>query len=58
VFALNRIPPRYVTARRGAVLQHMRMDQEQELADISVALMEGFRRVMKSPRPDHVRPGP
>jgi competence protein ComFB len=53
VYALNRIPPRYVTQRRGAVLQHLRMDKEQEVADISVALMEGFRRVMRSPRPDH-----
>jgi competence protein ComFB len=53
VFALNRIPPHYVTQRRGAVLQHLKMQRDQELADISVALLEGFRRVIKSPRPDH-----
>jgi hypothetical protein len=29
------------------------MQRDQELADISVALLEGFRRVIKSPRPDH-----
>jgi competence protein ComFB len=56
VFALNRIPPHYVTHRRGAVLQHLKMQRDQEVADISVALLEGFRRVQKSPRPDHLGP--
>jgi len=56
VFALNKLPPRYVTARRGAVLTHVRMQREQEQADISVALIEGFKRVMRAPRPDHGRP--
>lgn len=56
VFALNRIPPHYVTQRRGAVLQHLKMQRDQELADISVALLEGFRRVQKSPRADHRGP--
>jgi competence protein ComFB len=56
VFALNRIPPHYVTHRRGAVLQHIKMQRDQEVADISVALLEGFRRVQKAPRPDHLGP--
>lgn len=60
VFALNRIPPHYVTQRRGAVLQHLKMQRDQEVADISVALVEGFRRVQKSPRQEHFgrRPAP
>jgi hypothetical protein len=45
-----------VTHRRGAVLQHLKMQRDQEVADISVALLEGFRRVQKSPRPDHLGP--
>jgi hypothetical protein len=53
VFALNKLPPRYVTARRGAVLTHVRMQKEQELADVSVALIEGFKRIMRHPRPEH-----
>jgi competence protein ComFB len=50
VYALNRLPPRYSTQRRGAVLQHVRLQKEQEQADISVAVIEGIKRVMKSPR--------
>jgi hypothetical protein len=32
------------------------MQRDQEVADISVALLEGFRRVQKSPRADHRGP--
>jgi competence protein ComFB len=56
VYALNKLPPRYVTQRRGAVLTHVRMQREQEQADISVALIEGFKRVIRSPRPEHGKP--
>jgi len=56
VFALNRVRPRYVTRRRGAVLARVRMERDQELADLSVALVEGFRRVHEAPRPGHDRP--
>jgi hypothetical protein len=56
VFALNRVKPRYVTQRRGAVLARVRMERDQEVADLSVALVEGFRRVHESPRPGHDRP--
>jgi hypothetical protein len=53
VFALNRVKPHYVTQRRGAVLARMRMERDQEVADLSVALVEGFRRVHEAPRPGH-----
>jgi hypothetical protein len=55
VFALNRIPAHYVTHRRGAVLQHVRMQRDQSVADVSVALTEGFKRVHEAPRPEHGR---
>lgn len=56
VYTLNKLPPRYTTDRRGAVLAHVRLQGEQEQADISVALIEGFKRVMRSPRPEHGKP--
>lgn len=59
VFALNRLPPRYTTQRRGAVLQYVRLQKEQEQADIAVAVLEGMKRVMKSPRSNtQHRPSP
>ncbi len=53
VYALNHLPPHYVTQRRGAVLQHVAMERDQSSADVSVALMAGFRIVRSSPRVDH-----
>ncbi len=51
VYALNRLPPHYVTRQRGAVLQHVAMQQGQQVADVAVMLMAGFRIVQESPRP-------
>lgn len=51
VYTLNRLPPRYVTQRRGAVLAHLRVQRDQEVADVSVALMQAFMRVQDAPRP-------
>lgn len=53
VYALNRLPPHYVTERRGGVLQHVAMQADQQTADVSVALLNGFRVVGASPRPGH-----
>lgn len=53
VYALNRLTPHYVTERRGAVLQHLEMQKDQESADIAVALLAGFRIVKSKPRPGH-----
>ncbi len=58
VFALNRLPPHYVTHHRGAVLQHIAMQRDQDQADIAVALMEGFRVVSRAPRPEHGKKTP
>lgn len=54
VYALNRLKPHYVTQRRGAVLQHLEMQKDQETADVSVALLAGFRLVSVRPRPNHL----
>lgn len=53
VYALNRVPPRYVTQPEGEVLTHVRMETDQPIADISMALLDGFRKVQASPRKGH-----
>lgn len=53
VFALNRVKPHYVTAHRGAVLQHLALQAEQVVADVAVAVLNGFKIVADSPRPRH-----
>ena len=50
VFALNRLPPRYVTQPTGEVLTSVTMGSDQPKADISVVLLEGFKRVHADPR--------
>jgi len=59
VFALNRLPPRYVAAHEGEVIGHVALGRDQPVADVSVVLVEGFRRVASAPRPGHagVTPG-
>lgn len=50
VFALNRVPPRYVTTLKGQSVTKVKLEKEQERAPIDVALIEGIRRVSESPR--------
>lgn len=50
VYALNRLPPHYVSTVKGAVLKKLELDSGQGSADVAVALMEGFRFVAVSPR--------
>ena len=50
VYALNRLPPRYVATLTGEVLSENRLDADQGQADITVALLEAFRVVGASPR--------
>jgi competence protein ComFB len=50
VYALNRLPPRYVATLTGEVLSEMRLDADQGRADIAVALLEAFRVVGAAPR--------
>lgn len=56
VFALNRLPPRYVATPLGEVISKVGMERSQEQADVSMALVEALRRVHQSPRPGHAAP--
>lgn len=53
VFALNRLPPRYVAAEEGEVITNVRLGADQPMADVAVALLDGFRRVALNPRAGH-----
>ncbi|MEX0690304.1 MAG: late competence development ComFB family protein [Gemmatimonadales bacterium] len=55
VFALNRVRAHYVAQHRGAVLQHLAMQKEQIVADVAVAVLNGFKLVAGAPRPNHLK---
>jgi len=50
VFALNRLPARYVAGREGTVVTELNLDKDQTRAAIDVAVMEGYRKVGLAPR--------
>lgn len=50
VYALNRLPPRYVATLEGQIVTEVSLDKQQGRASIDVAVMDGFRRVSMSPR--------
>jgi len=50
VYALNRLPARYVASLEGTVITELNLDKDQNRAAIEVAVMDGFRKVMGSPR--------
>lgn len=50
VYALNRLPARYVASREGTVITELSLDKGQNRAAIDVAVMDGIRKVMASPR--------
>ena len=50
VYALNRLPARYVASVEGTVITELSLDKQQNRASIEVAIMDGVRRVMESPR--------
>lgn len=58
VFALNRLPPRYVAGSPGDVVTNVALHRDQPIADISVVLVEAFRRVRSAPRPGHAGAAP
>jgi competence protein ComFB len=55
VFALNRIPPRYVTTSAGFAVTEVRLEKDQERAIIDVAVIDGIRRVQTMPRCDRAK---
>jgi competence protein ComFB len=50
VYALNRLPARYVASLEGTVITELNLDKQQNRASIDVAVMDGFRKVSASPR--------
>lgn len=50
VYALNRLTPRYVTTRQGKAVTAVSLDQDQNRAQIDVAVIDGIRKVSASPR--------
>jgi competence protein ComFB len=49
-FALNRLPPRYVSRREGSVVTEVDLEKEQSRAAIEVVVMEALRKVSVAPR--------
>lgn len=50
VYALNRLPPRYVAGLEGRIVSDINLDKDQNRATIDVAVMEGIRKVALAPR--------
>ena len=50
VYALNRLPARYVAGREGTVVTELHLDKDQSRVTIDVVVLEGFRRVGLAPR--------
>ena len=50
VYALNRVPPRYVSSRQGSVVTEVNLEKEQSRAAIDVAMMDGLRKISLAPR--------
>ena len=55
VYALNRIPPRYVTTQQGLAVTEVKLEKDQERAVIDVAVIDGIRRVTLMPRCDRAK---
>lgn len=50
VFALNRVPARYVSSRTGSVVTEVTLEKDQNRTAIDVAMMEGLRKIAMAPR--------
>ena len=50
VYALNRVPARYVSTQQGSVITEVSLEKDQNRATIDVAMMDGLRRISLSPR--------
>ena len=58
VYALNRLDPRYVAAPEGEVISGVALQRDQAKADVSLILLEAFRRVGSAPRHGRGDPSP
>ena len=50
VYALNRLPPKYVATTGGGMITGVELELGQGGTDIDIVLMEGFRKVAATPR--------
>jgi hypothetical protein len=50
VYALNRIPGRYVASTTGSVVTEVNLEKEQSRAAIEVAMMDALRKISLTPR--------
>ena len=50
VYALNRVPARYVSTQQGSVITEVNLEKDQSRAAIDVAMRDGLRRISLSPR--------
>ena len=50
VYALNRVPARYVSTQQGSVITEVSLEKDQNRTAIDVAMMDGLRRISLSPR--------
>lgn len=50
VYALNRLPARYVSTIEGTVFTELNLDRNQNKVTIEVAVIEGLKKVGASPR--------
>jgi competence protein ComFB len=50
VYALNRLPARYVAGREGTVVTELNLDKDQTRVLIDVTVMDAIRKVSASPR--------
>ena len=50
VFALNRLPAKYVASAEGRIITELALERDQNRVSIDVAMMDAFRKVMASPR--------
>jgi len=56
VFALNRLPARYVATTEGKVVTEFNLDKDQMRATIDVTMMDAFRKVSAAPRCGNTKP--
>jgi competence protein ComFB len=56
VYALNRLPPRYVIGHSGSVVTEIDLERDQNRAAIDVVVLDGLRKVTAAPRCGRVKP--
>ncbi|MDH5283939.1 MAG: late competence development ComFB family protein [Gemmatimonadota bacterium] len=56
VYALNRLPPRYVIGLSGSVVTEIDLERDQNRAAIDVTVLDGLRKVTAAPRCGRVKP--